>query len=90
MLSNGQIGVEIFFFVISGSLNYDIARARMGPIRNDLTARLLHAARVPDFRLIMCSFWAILSAMRFQWVSIANREWLSSLLFFWNYLPVFQ
>ncbi len=86
MLSNGQIGVEIFF-VISGFLITTLL-AREWEQSGAISLRDFYMRRafriLPPYYVFLL---AILAAMRFQWVSIANREWLSSLLFFWNYLP---
>jgi peptidoglycan/LPS O-acetylase OafA/YrhL len=86
ILSNGQVGVEIFF-VISGFLITTLLARELdqsGTISlRDFYVRRAFRILPPYYAFLL----VILAAMRLQWVSIGNKEWLSSFLFFWNYVP---
>ncbi len=84
--SNGEIGVEMFF-VISGFLITTLLM-REWDQSGRISLRDFYMRRafriLPPYYVFLL---AILAAMRLQWIFIGNREWFSSLLFFWNYLP---
>jgi peptidoglycan/LPS O-acetylase OafA/YrhL len=86
ILSNGQIGVSIFF-VISGFLITTLllgewdrnGRISLGEFYLRRALRIL-----PPYYAFLIS---ILAAAHWGWLSVPRKEWLASALFYWNYAP---
>jgi len=86
ILSNGQIGVEIFF-VISGFLITSLLLSELSDT-GEISLRRFYLRRsiriLPPYYVFLA---AILGARSLGWLTLSLKEWISSLLFIWNYLP---
>ena len=86
ILANGQVGVEVFF-VISGYLITTLL-LRESASRGSISLRDFYVRRA--FRILPPYYvflGVVLLGSQINWTVVSSKEWLSSLLFFWNYLP---
>jgi peptidoglycan/LPS O-acetylase OafA/YrhL len=87
--SNGQVGVEIFF-VISGFLITSLLMEEWDQ-RGSVSLRSFYLRRairiLPPYYVFLM---AMLAAAVLGWVVITPREWLTSCVFVWNYVPSSQ